>query len=109
MKQSPIFVKTYDFTKWLLEHTIKFPKSQRFVMGKRLETVVLDFYDLMIESGKTQDNKLILVKADLTLEKMRLYLRLCQDLQLFSYKQYEYAYREVNEIGCLLGAWIKKG
>jgi hypothetical protein len=24
-------VKTYDFTKWLLEHTIKFPKSQRFV------------------------------------------------------------------------------
>lgn len=45
MKESPIFVKTYDFTKWLLEHTIKFPQSQRFVMAKRIEEAVLNFYD----------------------------------------------------------------
>jgi hypothetical protein len=41
IKESPIFVKTYDFTKWLLEHTIKFPKSQRFVMAKRMEDALL--------------------------------------------------------------------
>jgi hypothetical protein len=35
IKESPIFVKAYDLTKWLLEHTIKFLKSQRFVMAKR--------------------------------------------------------------------------
>ncbi len=37
MKQSPIFIKVYDLSKWLLEHTHKFPKSQRFVMAKRVE------------------------------------------------------------------------
>jgi len=42
LKESPIFVKTYDFTKRLLEHTIKFPKSQRFVMGKRVEEAALN-------------------------------------------------------------------
>ena len=31
---SPL-VKSYDFTRWLVEHTLKFPKSQRFVMVKR--------------------------------------------------------------------------
>lgn len=41
MQESPLFTKTYDFTKWLLEHTIKFPKSQRFVMAKRLEEAIL--------------------------------------------------------------------
>ena len=40
IKESPIFVKTYDFVKWLLEHTIKFPKSQRFVMAKRVEEAI---------------------------------------------------------------------
>jgi hypothetical protein len=37
IQESPIFIKTYDFTKWLLEHTIRFPKSQRFVVGKRIK------------------------------------------------------------------------
>ncbi|MCG6538067.1 MAG: hypothetical protein L7F78_25965, partial [Syntrophales bacterium LBB04] len=41
IQESPIFIKTYDFTKWLLEHTIRFPKSQRFVMAKRIEEAAL--------------------------------------------------------------------
>jgi hypothetical protein len=32
-KQSPMFTKTTDFIVWLLEHTEKFPKSERFRMG----------------------------------------------------------------------------
>src|SRR5208283_2826676 len=48
IKESPIFVRTYDYTKWLLEDTIKFPKSQRFVMAKRAEEAVLNFYDLLL-------------------------------------------------------------
>lgn len=52
IKESPIFVKTYDFTKWLLEHTIKFPKSQRFVMAKRIEDAILNFYDLLLLAVK---------------------------------------------------------
>jgi len=57
MKESPIFVKTYDFTKWLLEHTIKFPKSQRFVMAKRIEEAVLNFYDLLLFAVKEEKDK----------------------------------------------------
>ena len=54
MKSSPLFVKTYDFAKWLLEHTNKFPKSQRFVMAKRIENAILDFQDNLIKAVKTE-------------------------------------------------------
>lgn len=46
--ESPIFVKTHDFVSWLLAHTIKFPKSQRFVMAKRVEETILRFEENLI-------------------------------------------------------------
>lgn len=109
MKESPIFVKTYDFTKWLLEHTIKFPKSQRFVMAKRIEEAILNFYDLLLLAVKEgNDKKSILQKASFELERVRHYMRLCKDLNILSIKQYEYSSRDIVEIGRLLGGWLKK-
>lgn len=109
MNASPIFVKTYDLLKWLLPHTTKFPKSQRFLMAKRLEDAALGFYEAILRCGKLAGSRPVLLKeADIELEKLRLYLRLAQDLKLLSFNQYEYAARLVSEIGKLLGAWIQK-
>ena len=95
--------------KWLLERTAKFPKSQRFVMAKKLEETALLFFELLIESVKAKEKASILARADMTLEKLRLHLRLCQDLQLLTFKQYDYISVQALEIGKMLGAWIKKG
>lgn len=109
MNASPIFVKTYDLLKWLLPHTIRFPKSQRFLMAKRLEDAALGFYEAVLRSGKLGDSSPTLLReADIELEKLRLYLRLAKDLKLVSFNQYEHASRMVSEIGKLLGAWIRK-
>jgi four helix bundle protein len=108
MEQSPIFIKVYDLIKWLLEHTQKFPKSQRFVMAKRIENAVLDLQDNLIKAVKLNNKqKYFLIASDIELEKLRKYMRLCQDLQLLTFKQYEYASKEIVEIGNLLGKWIK--
>lgn len=109
MKESPIFVKTYDFTKWLLEHTIKFPKSQRFVMAKRIEEAILNFYDSLVLAVKEEkDKKIILKKADFELERVKHYIRLCKDLNILTIKQYEFSSKAIIEIGNLLGGWMKK-
>ena len=108
MEQSPIFIKVYDLTKWLLERCQKFPKSQRFVMAKRVENTILDLQDNLIKAVKlTKKQPYFLIASDIELEKLRKYLRLCQDLQLLTFKQYEYASKEIVEIGNLLGKWIK--
>ena len=109
IQESPIFIKTYDFTKWLLEHTIRFPKSQRFVMGKRIEEAALDFYDCLLLAVKIEkDRKETLQRASFELERLKHYLRLSKDLELFSLRQYEYSSTAVVEIGRLLGGWLKK-
>ena len=37
VKRSPIFLKTFEVSVWLLRNTRKFPKHQRFVVAKRVE------------------------------------------------------------------------
>ena len=107
--QSPLFVKTYDFLLWLIPLTLKFPKAQRFLMAERLGKMALDFYELILEavmgSAGTMEK---LDQADRLLTKIRLYVRLSHDLQCISPGQYEYAAKQIDEIGRLIGGWKKK-
>ena len=105
--QSPIFAKTYDFILWLLNHTEKFPKSERFRMGRRLEDSAFTFYELLIQASRSQHKRSVLLNADLELDKLRLYVRLSQARDLSTLKQYQFASSSLVEIGKLLGGWIK--
>ncbi|MBI4671259.1 MAG: diversity-generating retroelement protein Avd [Chloroflexi bacterium] len=108
MTESPIFAKTYDFILWLLPHTRKFPKEQRFSMAQRLEDTAFAFQDLILRAAKTKSPRRFLVEADIELDKLRFQIRLCLDLNLLSPKQYEFAATQIVEIGKLLGGWLKK-
>lgn len=107
-KQSPIFTRTSDFIIWLLDHTEKFPKSERFRMARRLEDSVFSFYELLIEATRsTKRKRQLLVQADVELEKLRLYVRMSQQRRLTSISQYHFATGVLVEIGKLLGGWLK--
>jgi hypothetical protein len=107
--QSPIFVKTYDFLLWLVPLTLKFPKSQRFLLAERLSRMALDFYDLILDAVLEPEGQAErLSAADKLLTKIRLYLRLSYDLHCISQGQFEHAARRVDEIGRLMGGWQKK-
>lgn len=107
--QSPIFAKKYDFLLWLIPLTLKYPKSQRFLLAEKTSKLALEFYDLIMEGAFTQNNSLRFInKADLLLNKIRLYIRLSFDLQCISMNQYEFASKSVDEIGRLLGGWKNK-
>lgn len=108
MTESPIFVKTYDLVLWLLPHTRKFPKDQRFSLAQRVENTAFAFYELLLRAAKTKSPRRFLLDADIELDKLRLSIRLCHDLELLTFKQYEFAAKQIVEIGKLLGGWIKK-
>ena len=48
MKESPIFTRTYDLLRWLIPLTVKFPRTQRFVLATRLQETVLRFQERLI-------------------------------------------------------------
>ena len=80
-KGSPIFAKTHDFVCWLLGHTIQFPKSQRFVMARRVEETALSFQECLIRAARTDD---------------RMKAREMREADI------------LFEIGRLLGGWMRK-
>ena len=107
--QSPLFVKTYDFLLWLIPLTLKFPKSQRFLLAERLSGMALDFYDLIIAAVQQPQAKMgALDEADRLLTRIRLYLRLSHDLGCLSLGQFEHAARLMDELGRLIGGWKRK-
>jgi hypothetical protein len=108
MKQSPIFTRTYDLLRWLIPMTVKFPRQQRFVLAVKIQRVALQFQDEIIEAAYSAEPLPRLKQADVTLTKLRLYLRLCRDLELISLGQYAHVSRMVSEVGRLLGGWQKK-
>jgi hypothetical protein len=107
MGDSPLFVKTYDLLKYLIPATLKFPKSQRFVLAKRIQDAALDLYECLLEARKVDllARREVLCQADVELEKLRLHLRLSMELEYLKFPQYKHISSTVVEIGRMLGAW----
>lgn len=107
-EEMTIFTRTYDFISWLIPLTLKFPRTQRFVITQRLQDAALNFQELIVEAnvqrGGQRADKLRFADAELI--KVRLYLRLCEKWQWITSGQYQHASAMVAEIGRLLGGWI---
>ncbi len=110
MKESPIFIKTYDMLLWLLPQTAHFPKSQRFLLAERMGETALDFYETIQRASldKTGGALALLEQANVLHKRVEFYVRLSCDLHFFSPGQYEHVTRQLVEIGRLLGGWKKK-
>jgi len=107
MGDSPLFVKTHDLLKYLIPATEKFPKSQRFALAQRIRDTALDFYEYLLEARKVGllARRDVLLRADVTLEKLRIHLRLSMEMEYLKFPQYEHASGCVVEIGRMLGSW----
>ena len=107
--QTPIFVKTHDFILWLLKRTQRFPKNMRHSYTNRLETLAFDFEQALItaNTNRGRDRLAQLHVADTKLACLRLLVRYAYDLEMIAGNQLAFVSRQIDEIGRLLGAWIK--
>jgi four helix bundle protein len=105
-----IFTRTVDFLTWLIPRTGGFPRSQRFVVTKRLQDAALNFQEHIIEANRLRGRARLerLRCADAELDKVRLYLRLAVHWEWLNEGQYRHVSQMVREIGGLLGGWIKQ-
>jgi len=107
VQEMPLFTRTFDFLAWLMPVTNHFPRSQRFLVTKRLLDAGLDFQEAIVcanhERGAARQRTLM--RADELLDRVRLYLRLAQRWQWLDRGQYHHAAAMVSEMGRLLGGW----
>lgn len=103
----PALEKWYQFLRWLMPAVEKFPRSHKFTLGERTVTAALNVLDGLIEATYSRTPQPVLQQVNLGLEKLRFLLRLAVDLQLLDLRKHEFAARAVDEVGRLVGGWIK--
>ena len=103
-----IVKKAYDFSKWLLHHTGKFPKSFRFSIAVRLENSVLEFTELVAVANMRGNKLAVLHDADEVLTRLRLLFRMSFEMKFINLTSYEFGSQQIAELGKMLGGWIKK-
>ncbi len=106
-KEVNALTKTYDLLLWIIPQLEKFPKKQRYLLGDRIETTLLDTMDVLIQAVYTKNRAPLLKDANLKIERLRYLIRLTTDLRYLGIKQYEYISKCLNEIGSEIGGWLK--
>jgi four helix bundle protein len=107
LDQLTIFEKMYEFIRWLYPAVRKFPKAQRFVLGQQIENTALDILRGIIRANAEREKLPYLKRISIDLDTLRILLRLSKDLEFLSVRQYGFSAEKVNEVGKLLGGWMR--
>lgn len=105
----PIFHKIYDLYKLLHSYQQKIPKSERYTLWLKCENTTLALLESLIETNHKAGNErlhclhLISNKLDL----LKVLIRMAKDIQIIDSKQYLDIQMPIQEIGKMIGGWIK--
>ena len=103
----PLMDHWFRFTEWVFDRTARFPKSCRFTISSRIDMLMLDGMEKIVEARFGVERTLVLESFNILLEKLRFFFRLSFSKQYISAGDYEYASSEVEEIGRMAGGWLK--
>ena len=103
----PALESHYQFILWLMPTLDRFPRSQKFLLGDRIQNTALNVLESLIEATYTRQRNQHLSQANLGLEKLRFLLRLAWELHYLNRRRYEHAARTIDEVGRRVGAWRK--
>jgi len=86
-----------------------FPKKDRYTLGQKIDTFTLSVIELVVLAGTTSPEKKLpyLEKAIVSLDLLKLLIRLAKDVQALDNKKYLILQTLLQEIGRMLGGWKK--
>lgn len=100
--------KIRDLLQYLYTSFVKYPKSEKLGLVADYKENLYEFIFLIVSARKKYYKKTTLQDADVRLEMLRMFNDLSYDLHYIDIKRYELIAKQLNEIGRLLGGWIKK-
>ncbi|MBI4992072.1 MAG: four helix bundle protein [Candidatus Harrisonbacteria bacterium] len=105
----PIFKKSYELYKTFYGYRLMVSKQDRYTLWQRCENTILDLLEnILLASQLSKEAKLpALEKSSLKLNLLRILLRLSKETKAIDNKKYLYLEEIIDEIGRMLGGWIK--
>ena len=103
----PILAKIYDFYQLLTQSVTSFPKSRRYSLGLRLDSLTLEIIESILAVPFTKNKLQNLQQISIKLDTLKILIRLSKDCDSISSKKYFHLQLKLSEIGKMLGGWIK--
>jgi len=107
MKELLVAQKTEEMIKYGYLAVRHFPKAERHVLSQELRASMWRLLRLVIVCGKKYHKKTTLRDLDAEIELLRREIRLARDIEVLPFKKYEVWARHLDEIGRMVGGWIK--
>jgi len=105
----PIFKKIYAMYRNFYGFRNSIPKQDRYTLWQKCENILLDTLEnILLDSQMSKKEKLpVLEKASLQLNLFRIFIRLAKEVKALDSKKYVLLQENADEVGRMLGGWIK--
>lgn len=105
----PIFKKAYELYKQFHAIRAKASKQDRHTIFQKSENTLLDLIESILEASQLSKIEKLsaLKKASIKLSFIRVFIRLMKDVKSIDLKTYTTLEENIDEIGRMLGGWIK--
>lgn len=88
----------------------QFPRAEKYKLAADLKEQMFRIIRLIIRANKARERERrleLIEELDVDLELLRVQIELAKDLQLLPFKKYGIWITKVDEVGRLIGGWLK--
>jgi hypothetical protein len=105
----PILKTTIDLYEEFYAYLKIFPKKDQYMLGKHCEKHIIVFLELILSAvGLPKEHKYkYLVRASNKLDVLTVFIRIAWKLKMLNEKGYLSLQLKIEEIGRMLGGWIR--
>ena len=103
----PIFTKLYEFYNKITQVITSFPKTKRYTLGQKLDNVTIEILELLFSVPNSSNKTVTLQQISVKLDLLKILLRLAKDSQAITDKKYLELQVILQEIGKMLGGWLR--
>ena len=106
----PIIQRLISSYKLWHEYLIKFNKTIKYNLGSKIDSLFTEVIEnVFIASHKTKDQKILyLHKASDKFDTLKFFLQIAWEIGTIDNKKYITLSEKLNEIGRMLGGWLKQ-
>ena len=106
-QEPQIILKFYDLYKTFYLEVKKWPKPERYNLGRKGEEIILEIFENLLTASRLKTKHSDLFQANIKLQLLKSLIRLGKDIQVINNKKYLFLEKELFEIGKMLGGWLK--
>jgi polyphosphate kinase 2 (PPK2 family) len=105
----PVFKKAYEFYKMFYVFRTTVPKKDKYTIYQKSENLIIEIIEGILSASYKQKFEKIpaLERTSLKLNVLRVFIRLMKEIQALDNKKYSALEEIIDEIGRMLGGWIR--